>query len=88
LNSKQCCSDHIAVSWWGVKRRADRRGSTVHGTISSAALIILLLVGGWGVKWCADKGRSTLHGTVSSAAMIILLLDWQVGGVCRDWGWG
>jgi len=60
----------------------------VHGTISSAALIILLLVGGWGVKWCADKGRSTLHGTVSSAAMIILLLDWQVGGVCRDWGWG
>ena len=29
------------MKWW-----ADRRGSTVHGTVSSAAGIILLLVGG------------------------------------------
>ena len=79
-NSKQCSSDHIAVSWWGegVKWWADRRGSTVHGTVSSAAVIILLLVGGVGVKRRADRRGSTEHGTVSSAAAIILLL---VGGV-------
>ena len=44
-NSKQCSSDHIVVSWSvGVKRRADRRGRTVHGTVSSARVITLLLV--------------------------------------------
>ena len=41
---------HAAATYYfklwvrGVKSRADRRGSTVHGTVSSAAVIILLLV--------------------------------------------
>jgi len=61
-----------------VKRRDDKGVSTVHGTVSSAAMIILLLVGGVGVKRRADIRGSTVHGTVSSAAAIILLL---VGGV-------
>jgi len=35
---------------WGSKRGGDREGSTVHGTVSSAAGITLLLVGGVGVE--------------------------------------
>jgi hypothetical protein len=54
----------------GVKRRADRRASIVHGTagvlyefIRSAAVTILLLVFGVGVKRRADRRASTVHGT-------------------------
>ena len=58
-NSKQCSSDHIAVSWWlGVKWWADRRGSTFHGTVSSAAVIILLFVGWVVVKRRGDTGEA------------------------------
>jgi len=46
----------------------------VHGTVSSAAVIILLLVFGMGLKWWADRGGCTVHGTVSTAAAITLLL--------------
>ena len=48
-------------------------GSIVHGTVSSAAVIIILLVGWVGVKRGGDWG-SIVHGTVSSAAVIIILL--------------
>ena len=37
---------------------ADRRGSTVHGTETSAAVIILLLVGGMAVKRGGDRGEA------------------------------
>jgi len=33
----------------------------VHGTVSSAAVIILLLVVGVGVKWWAERWGSTLY---------------------------
>jgi hypothetical protein len=53
-----------------MKRRADRRASTVHGKagvlcefITSAAVTILLLVVGVGVKRRADRRVSTVHGT-------------------------
>jgi len=47
-NCKQGNSDHIAVSWLVlVKRRGDKCGSTVHGTVSSPSVIILLLVVVW-----------------------------------------
>jgi len=45
----------------------------VHGKVSYAAMIILLLDDGAGVKKRADRRGSTVHGTVSSAAVIILL---------------
>jgi len=61
----------------GVKRRVNRRGSTLHGTVVSAAVIILLLVGGVGEE-LAVRGRRNVNGTVRRRAVIILLF---VGGV-------
>jgi len=49
-------------------------GSTLHGTVSSAAVTIVLLVCRWGLKRRADRSRRTVHGTVSRAAVITLLL--------------
>jgi len=63
------------VKWW-----AERWGSTVHGTVRSAAVIILLLVGAGVAERRADRKGITVHGTVSSAAVIILLLVGAGGG--------
>ena len=61
-----------------MEKCGDRRGNTVHGKVSSAALITLLSVGGVGVKRRADRGGNILHRKVSSAAVIILLLVSEV----------
>jgi len=48
-------------------------GNIVHGTVSSEAVIISLLICGSAVKRGGDRRGSIVHGTVSSKAEVILL---------------
>ena len=75
MNSKNCSSDKITLCLRvGVKRRSDRKGSTVHRKVRCTLVIKLQLFGAVVVKRRSEKRGNTLNGTVSRAAVIILVL--------------